>query len=825
MCVCLLACLFVCLFVCLFAWFFVCLFALRVYLIVRLFGGHFALLPKKPIRCRANQNNSVCTTFHSLIYSEFVIVHEAEGGTNIALRNCLYLLYFKRSENRNYCLHGDSCDFQLKFEMTKFCISFPIRCNNGQRLDRHKVCDQVMHCLDGSDEQYCVRKEHKYTGRFYRQQPPVIIHMDGRGSFTGVAMTADDPCPETHFRCHGEQVYCMPVYLRCNQVKDCPNGEDELQCDVAVCPGYYRCRGSTVCLHPSHVCDGWPQCPQRDDELLCNATCPAVCQCQGLAFVCRRSFPAADYPELRYLDATGSSIIPENIPDNLYLIYLSFASCELDSWPVLHLRNLQSLDLSHNNISIFSLEDVCSLSSLKYLTLKSNPIKELVRGNSNVKQISLLQIDLSFTHIWKFDSKVFINFQSVMDLNLSYSSLKSVRESGFLYLPKLRRLDISGCRVEKYPRDLFRGLTDLQFVKAENYKMCCKVILPKSFNERFCIAPQDEISSCDDLLRSNFYRSFLWLVGITSLLGNAGCFLLRVIGQRSRLLKSGYNTFVTNLSLSDFLMGVYLVIIGTADELYRGRYLWHEQDWKGNTMCTLAGFISLLSNEVSAFMICLITVGRFLVLHFPFSEFHFKGRSAIIASGLAWLSGLLLAAVPLFSVFSHWRFYGHTGICIPLPVTKRTFEGKGYSFGVMIVFNFILFVSIALGQASIYWAIKTNSVGAVTSTNTSRDLTVARRLITVVVSDFLCWFPIGVLGLMANSGTPVPGEVNVAMAIFVLPLNSALNPFLYTFNMLMEKRRKAREARLLECLQKSVEAQLMEEGKSLRKAPGEETVQ
>ena len=103
-------------------------------------------------------------------------------------------------------------------------------------------------------------------------------------------------------------------------------------------------------------------------------------------------------------------------------------------------------------------------------------------------------------------------------------------------------------------------------------------------------------------------------------------------------------------------MGVYLVIIGTADELYRGRYLWHEQDWKGNAMCTLAGFISLLSNEVSAFMICLITVDRFLVLHFPFSEFHFKGRSAIIASGLAWLSGLLLAAVPLFSVFSHWRF-------------------------------------------------------------------------------------------------------------------------------------------------------------------------
>ena len=85
-------------------------------------------------------------------------------------------------------------------------------------------------------------------------------------------------------------------------------------------------------------------------------------------------------------------------------------------------------------------------------------------------------------------------------------------------------------------------------------------------------------------------------------------------------------------------------------------------------------------------------------------------------------------------------------------------------------------------------------------TDTSKDsknLTIARRLITVVVSDFLCWFPIGLLGLLAFSGTPISGEVNVAMAIFVLPLNSALNPFLYTYNQLMEKRRAKREAQLI----------------------------
>ena len=684
------------------------------------------------------------------------------------------------------------------------------------------MCDFVLDCLDGSEEEFCDNHQQTVEVRSYRRQPPVIIEMDGRGSFTGRAMEADDPCPETHFRCPGEDVYCMPVYLRCNQVKDCPHGEDELSCETVSCPDYYRCRGSSVCLHPSHVCDGWPQCPQRDDELLCNASCPSVCQCQGLAFVCHHSFPAAHYHDLRYdlryVDGTGSDIAPVTFSHNFYLVYLSLAACHLYSWPVLKFENLQRLDISHNKIDKIYMEAFCPLSNLRYISLKGNPLNKLVRASSNTKQTSLSSIDLSITRILKLDSRVFINFPSVMDLNLSHSSLKTVSESGFLYLPSIKHLDISGCPLEVFPRHVLRGLAHLQSVRADNYKLCCKATLPETFNDKFCVAPEDEISSCEDLLRSNFYRSFLWLVGTLSILGNAGCFVFRIIGQKGRLLQSGYNAFVTSLTLSDCLMGLYLVIIGAADEVYRGRYLWNEKDWKENVMCTIAGFISLLSNEVFAFMICLITIDRFIVLHFPFSTFRFRGRSAMMATGLAWLSGLCLAAVPLLAVFSHWRFYGHTGICIPLPVTRQAFKGQGYSFGVMIVFNFILFLSIALGQVSIYWSITSSSMESTSSSTTSRDLIIARRLITVVVSDFLCWFPIGVLGLMANSGTPVPGEVNVAMAIFVLPLNSALNPFLYTFNMLMENRRKAREARLLEFLKQNITTQSTEGGKSLGKS-------
>nr|KAG5710533.1 hypothetical protein BaRGS_013179 [Batillaria attramentaria] len=289
-------------------------------------------------------------------------------------------------------------------------------------------------------------------------------------------------------------------------------------------------------------------------------------------------------------------------------------------------------------------------------------------------------------------------------------------------------------------------------------------------------------------LSDNLLTSLVFVV--LALLGNLGSFVYRAIIDKASSSK-GFGAFVTHLCLADSLMGVYLAVIGVADRLYQGNYLWKDREWKHSTTCKSAGFLSLLSSEVSAFIICLITLDRFLVLHFPFSHFHFERRSAHVACAIVWAIGLVLAAIPLLPVTSHWEFYSQTGICIPLPITRNDFTGHTYSFSVVIVLNFVLFLMIAAGQVFIYWSIHTNSMTASDTTKTSKDLTIARRLITIAVSDFLCWFPIGLLGLLAASGVPVPGEVNVTVAIVVLPINSAFNPFLYTLNMLLERRRRA----------------------------------
>jgi hypothetical protein len=280
-----------------------------------------------------------------------------------------------------------------------------------------------------------------------------------------------------------------------------------------------------------------------------------------------------------------------------------------------------------------------------------------------------------------------------------------------------------------------------------------------------------------------------------SVTGNIFCLVFRSCVQRNAG-KSAFNLFVSSLCVADLLMGVYTAIIGTADAVFRGQYLFFERAWVTSTACKAAGFLSLLSCEVSALTILLITLDRFIVLRYPFSMMRFNKTSAAVTSVATWVIGLTLAAVPLLPVTSHWEFYSQFSICIPLPVTRRKFEGQAYSTGIVILLNLVLFIFVAGGQAFIYWSVQQNAMTTDT-TRKSHDVTVARRLITVAVTDFLCWFPIGPCGILAWSGVAIPGEMSVALAMLVLPINVALNPFLYTFNVIAEKRRKARMEQMM----------------------------
>ena len=597
--------------------------------------------------------------------------------------------------------------------------------------------------------------------------------------------------------------YCLPLYVRCNDVYDCPHHEDESFCDDPNCPGLYRCRGSSVCLHVTHVCDGWSQCPQQDDEKFCNLTCPPACVCHGHFYSCRDNFATSKHPVLRFLHASGSGMQPGDLKFNTMLSYLNLAKCHLDHLGNTYFPNLRTLDVRGNLLTSVSVDDMNILPKVTTLSLAGNPIVSLFRAEEQSTSSTfpaLLTLDLAFIEIKEMDPDVFRPFPNLKSLNLSNCNVQQVKGQGFQSLAFLEVLDVRRCPLTSIPKSVFFGLDSLRHVLADNYKVCCPATLPVGFVVDQCLAPSNEISSCDALLRSDLYRLSLAIFATLATVGNTLSIVLRLFVLKGRQ-NSGYTVFVTHLCAADFLMGVYLVIIGLADRVYLNTYLWEDIGWRNSVLCKMAGFLSLVSSEVSATMICLVTVDRFLVIRFPFSRLHFQRRSAQLGCLVLWTMGTVLAAVPLLPATSSWHFYSQTGICIPLPVTRQDFPGHNYAFAVMIILNFVLFMLIAAGQLVVFFAIRGQSIaGKDDNDRRSKDLAVARRLFTVVVSDFLCWFPIGLLGLLASRGTAISGEVNVGMAIFVLPLNSALNPFLYSLNTIQARRARAREQKLLRTL-------------------------
>ena len=243
-----------------------------------------------------------------------------------------------------------------------------------------------------------------------------------------------------------------------------------------------------------------------------------------------------------------------DVSHNLYLIYLSLASCKVYSWPNVALDNLQKLDLSQNLMTVIFMKNFVILRNLRSLHLGRNPLTALVKDPSDIERSPLLTIDLSHTNLLTFNSLILAKFASVETLNLSFSRLGILSKETFSYLPSLKKLDLSGCDIKQFSTDAYAGLLNLQSVKASDYKLCCKMFLPHTLHEKNCFAPRGEISSCDNLLKSKVACGFVWLSGGLTVLGNAGNIIFRFVYQHEVQSQSGFSIFVKNLNLSDFLI-------------------------------------------------------------------------------------------------------------------------------------------------------------------------------------------------------------------------------------------------------------------------------
>ena len=186
------------------------------------------------------------------------------------------------------------------------------QCHNGQMLGLSLVNDLVPDCVGGEDENLLselalgLKDPNKCMDAAYLPCYPGHSRCFALHSLCKYA--SDDNghlryCRNgahlrdcTFFQCSGlfkrPLSYCVPLKMMCDNIIDCPNGEDEMNCDINIThTGLLLCKDGGY-VHPVQVCDNEIDCRHGDDEKLCGlTTCPETCKCFGLAMVCPDHIP------------------------------------------------------------------------------------------------------------------------------------------------------------------------------------------------------------------------------------------------------------------------------------------------------------------------------------------------------------------------------------------------------------------------------------------------------------------------------------------------------------------------------------------------------
>ena len=210
-----------------------------------------------------------------------------------------------------------------------------------------------------------------------------------------------------------------------------------------------------------------------------------------------------------------------------------------------------------------------NMHSLLSLTLRNTGIR--VIGPKSFEALKKLKyLDISHNKIHTVPHNTFSTLKLLRHLDISHNKMEAIADRTFLTSKQLISLDIRDNNIDSISKDMFSGLENLQTLMADHYSLCCAYfgLYPQDTGETDCPAPKDELSSCSDLLRSDFFRVCLWIFSHLAMLGNVGVLMYRLCLE-TQGSSSGFRVLVANLCGSDFLMGVYLMVIGSADAHFR----------------------------------------------------------------------------------------------------------------------------------------------------------------------------------------------------------------------------------------------------------------
>ncbi|KAK7073207.1 Protein-hormone receptor activity protein [Halocaridina rubra] len=279
-----------------------------------------------------------------------------------------------------------------------------------------------------------------------------------------------------------------------------------------------------------------------------------------------------------------------------------------------------------------------------------------------------------------------------------------------------------------------------------------------------CIPLPGPFMPCRDLFDWWTLRCGVWIVFLLALMGN-GVVVVVLVAAYSKMDVPRF--LVTNLAIADFFMGVYLGFLAVVDASTLGEFRMYAIPWQMSPACQVAGFLGVLSSELSVYTLAVITLERnYAITHAMHLQKRLSLRQAAYIMAIGWVFALTMAVLPLAGVSDYRKF----AVCLPFET-----DGGGLEYIVFLMFvNGMAFLILMGCYFKIYCAIRGSQAW------NSNDSRIAKRMALLVFTDLICWAPIAFFSLTAAFGVQLISlEEAKVFTVFILPLNSCCNPFLY----------------------------------------------
>ena len=333
---------------------------------------------------------------------------------------------------------------------------------------------------------------------------------------------------------------------------------------------------------------------------------------------------------------------------------------------------------------------------------------------------------------------------------------------------------------------------------------------------RFESKIQRIFSSNTEMIANSAMKAAFWIIGFVVIIGNAYAIITSIgfLKKKKKLdIVSFHQVIILNISIADFIMGIYLLTVACYDASFSGIYSAVDLEWRSSSRCSIIGSLAVFSSETSCFLMVILTAFRLRNVTKALESMSFSLLPWKIFIVMAWLLSLIISIFPMlnltsqyflhsFSFFSTFRngilsihklqqfvcryatlsnttitnvgnefqsikafidynlsdvisiklfgYYGETSVCMPRFYVAYGESSWEYTLAIITI-NFLSFLFIAVSYFVLYKHFSASSVNSQNNRTNEEATRMQKRIARIIATDFCCWIPICIMAYLRLS--------------------------------------------------------------------------